>query len=63
MKKLVLILVFPVFISCNKDDDNIKSESTDAVIFGEVYGMCGGDCRNLFLLNDEGLYKDADSDT
>ena len=35
----------------------------DKIIFGAVYGMCGGDCRDLYLLNNEELFKDADNNS
>ncbi|MCF4102845.1 hypothetical protein L1I30_14295 [Gillisia sp. M10.2A] len=38
-----------------------KTNQSNKVIFGAVYGMCGGDCRDLFMINEEDLYKDADN--
>ncbi|MGA9590247.1 MAG: hypothetical protein WBV11_10490 [Salegentibacter sp.] len=64
MKKYVLILISIASITgCSKNNDSLEPEmvQADKVIFGEVYGMCGGDCRDLYLINNEGLYKDADN--
>ena len=62
MKKIGLfILLLLIVISCNSDDndDLILAEE---VIFGEIYGQCFGDCRALFLLTEQGVYEDANSD-
>jgi len=61
-KRVFLILICSIILSCTKDDgQNLQSEKT--IIFGEVYGLCAGDCRTLFLLTEQGIYKDSDSDT
>ncbi|PCI33234.1 MAG: hypothetical protein COB60_08070 [Flavobacteriaceae bacterium] len=63
MKKLVfLILLLSIILSCSKDSDQ-NSQTKKTIIFGEIYGNCAGDCRTLFLLTEEGIYKDSDSDT
>ena len=64
MKKYTLILLSLIsVVACSKNDDSIQQEilQADKVIFGGVYGMCGGDCRDLYLINSKGLYKDADN--
>lgn len=63
MKKYILILNSVLLITaCSKDDSaQPKTLKADKVIFGGVYSMCGGDCRDLFLINNEGLYQDADN--
>ena len=62
MKKIgLLILLLLMVISCTSDenDDLILAEE---IIFGEIYGQCLGDCRNLFLLTEQGIYEDSNSD-
>lgn len=63
MKKLgFIILLAAITLSCNSDDNN-GTESVEKIIFGEIYGMCAGDCRTLYLLKENGIYEDADTDT
>lgn len=65
MKIKGLISLFMVFIiSCSDDDINegFRLDSLDldtAVIFGEIYGQCAGDCRTLYLLTEESIFEDA----
>ena len=64
MKKCILSLVSVLLIlACSKNDDSVEPEmvQADKVIFGGVYGMCGGDCRDLYLITKQSLYKDADN--
>lgn len=62
MKKALLILSIFFIASCSKEDGpEEKTAQMDKVIFGKIYGMCGGDCRDLFLLNNTKLFKDADT--
>jgi hypothetical protein len=70
---LFLILFFN-FNSCSNEQLELKkmssddaeilddSEIEDKIIFGEVYGSCGGDCRNLFLLTEKNIYEDSNTD-
>ncbi len=63
MKKLgLIILLATIILSCTTEDIE-KSESIERIVFGEIYGQCGGDCRHLYLLTDEGIYEDSNSDT
>ena len=47
---------------CSQNNNLAQPETlkADKIIFGAIYGMCDGDCRNLYLINNKGLYKDAD---
>ncbi len=58
MKNLVLVVISFIFFSCSKDDGLSKK-----IIFGAIYGECAGDCRNLYLLTEQGIYSDTNSDT
>ena len=51
-------------LSCSTNDDpvNPETQKSDKVIFGGIYGMCGGDCRDLYMINKNGVYKDSDSE-
>ncbi|AXT61909.1 hypothetical protein D1816_16620 [Aquimarina sp. AD10] len=59
----LLILVIVLIYSCNRADDSQDIIPTDSIIFGEIYGACVGDCRNLYLLTAQGVYGDANSNT
>ncbi|TDN84292.1 hypothetical protein DET49_1191 [Salegentibacter sp. 24] len=64
MKRFLFILICGLLItSCSKNNESIEPEilQADKIIFGGVYGMCGGDCRDLYLIDDQKLYKDADN--
>lgn len=64
MKKIFIFIVLTINFGCNSyDDNNNFKQIEEGVIFGEIFGLCGGDCRNLFLLTDEGLYEDSNTDT
>ncbi|WP_298247968.1 hypothetical protein [uncultured Christiangramia sp.] len=65
MKKYLFSLLSVISIlSCSKNDDNTEPEiqQVDKVIFGGIYGLCGGDCRDLYMINEKVLLKDADSE-
>ena len=65
MKKFLFSFVLVLSIlSCSTDDRTLTADAqkVDKVIFGGIYGMCGGDCRDLYMINENGLYKDADSE-
>ena len=47
-------------MSCSSDNE-FRSE--EGIIFGEIYGLCSGDCRTLYLLTEKALYEDTDTDT
>jgi hypothetical protein len=55
-------LLSTIALSCSNEDEP-KFESGKTIIFGAIYGECGGDCRNLYLLTEQGIYKDSDTDT
>lgn len=61
MKKILILILILINFNCSSSDDSI--ELNEGIIFGEVYGLCGGDCRNLFLLTDSSLYQDLNKDT
>lgn len=67
MENYILTLFSLLFLfSCSTNDDESVDRTTkvrlaDKVIFGTIHGMCGGDCRDLFLIDGENLYKDADN--
>ena len=63
MKNLILtIILSTIILSCsNGEEQNLQSDKT--IIFGEVYGNCAGDCRNLYLLTEQEIYKDSNNDT
>lgn len=65
MKNFLKLLMIGLFVSGCSNDDAVdqKEANTTKVIFGGVYGMCGGDCRDLYMINKSGLYKDADSES
>ena len=63
MKKLGLtILLSTIILNCSSDD-NQKLESNAEIIFGEIYGQCAGDCRQLYLLTEQEIYTDSNKDT
>jgi hypothetical protein len=61
MKKictLALILSLLIIISC-KNDNEVKINETDYLVFGHFYGECMGEtCVETFMLTDEKLYED-----
>ena len=63
MKKIILILISAISVSACSTDDSAQHKMirADKIIFGSVYGMCGGDCRDLFLINNEAIFKDGDN--
>jgi len=64
MKKYTFII--PLLLLLNSCDSNVDTQDIEtiskieSVIFGEIYGECIGDCREIFLLNNTGIYKDND---
>ncbi len=49
------ILVFTFcLIGCSKE-----KEQSDYIIFGKFYGMCGGDCFEVYKLKEGKLYEDT----
>ncbi|MFD0861369.1 hypothetical protein ACFQ1M_04055 [Sungkyunkwania multivorans] len=64
MKKLATIVLISVTIlGCSSDESSSEQFIVDGIIFGEIYGFCAGDCIELYLLDDENIYKDADGNT
>ena len=61
MKQTLLFLLLLFVFSCSNDDDILELD--EGIIFGEVYGLCSGDCRNLFLLTENNLYEDLNKET
>lgn len=62
---LPIILILALFAACTKEDARaIRTipvpESGNYLVFGNQYGACVGDCRELFLLTAENLYQDSD---
>jgi len=56
-------MVIGVFISCNKDDDNITINEQNFLIFGHFYGECFGEgCVETYKLTDVKLYEDIVDD-
>lgn len=50
-------------ISCIKKDPKTSIDvpnEGDFIIFGNIYGACTGDCRDIYMLTKEALYKDSD---
>ena len=70
-KKTSIFLLLTLFVfSCSKTDDNKTNEevtlleqSANDIVFGKVYGLCEGDCRDLFLVTLSGVYEDTDNST
>jgi hypothetical protein len=63
MKKTTIILaLLMIILSCSTENSQ-KQQTGEEIIFGEVYGQCAGDCRNLYLLTEEGIYEDSNSDS
>lgn len=63
MKNLILIgLLLIISLNCSNDDEQNVQYDTE-IIFGEVFGQCAGDCRNLYLLTVQEIYKDSNTDT
>lgn len=63
MKNLgILTLLIPVVLSCSSDNNQgERFQSNNEIIFGEIYGECAGDCRNLYLLTRQGVYEDTNN--
>ncbi len=73
MKKYfyLLLFLFPLVYCCEEEmeevDDPIVIIETiplpekDFIVFGSVYEECGNDCRELFLLANNHVYRDADN--
>lgn len=60
MRNLILLVILSaIFISCSENEEIFES---DGIIFGQTYGACVGDCRNLYLLTAKGIYPDSNSD-
>ncbi len=63
--KFLIILALICMIGCSNDDDNndgFRRNELDldtSIIFGEIYGLCAGDCRTLYLLTEDAIYEDA----
>ncbi|WP_162623265.1 hypothetical protein [Confluentibacter sediminis] len=61
MKKTsTLIFLSILMLNCSSSD---TLETKNEIIFGEISGLCGGDCRNLFLLTNTNIYEDSNTDT
>ncbi|UZO79721.1 hypothetical protein NBT05_12250 [Aquimarina sp. ERC-38] len=61
MKKIGLIIMLVIIAWGCSSDDKQEPESKE-VIFGEIYGQCGGDCRKLYLLTEQGIFTDSNND-
>ncbi len=62
MKKIGLIIMLATIAWGCSSDDKQEPESNE-VIFGEIYGQCAGDCRQLYLLTEQGIFTDSNNDT
>lgn len=60
--RIALLVLFVIAFSCSEDDE-LKFESANSILFGAIYGECAGDCRNLYLLTEQALYIDSNTDT
>ncbi len=59
MKKLAyLTLIGCLFVLTACKKDKATEAETEYFIFGENYGLCGGDCAFLYKLEDGKLYAD-----
>ncbi len=45
--------------SCSNDSISDDSVPSDYVIFGNYYGLCGGNCFQVYKMSDGSLYKDT----
>jgi hypothetical protein len=70
MKKYILIIISVLsIIACSNNNDLVKQVELvepiafqgDKIIFGLIYDMCSGDCRDLYLIHNKSLYRDADN--
>jgi hypothetical protein len=58
--------ILMLFSGCNdKTDQGLRAidKDHDFIVFGNIYGECTGDCRELFLVSDVNLFKDAGKNT
>lgn len=55
----ILTLVLFTQSSCKKDSNIIEPTGQDYIVFGDIYGLCVGDCRTLFKITSDGVYEDA----
>ncbi|GAA3624301.1 hypothetical protein [Flavivirga jejuensis] len=62
MKKIGILTMLAIFILNCSSDNNQDTKSVE-IIFGEIYGLCAGDCRQLYLLTEQGVYTDSNKDT
>ncbi|MBT8259417.1 MAG: hypothetical protein KJO49_13140 [Bacteroidia bacterium] len=61
MKKIeTVVFLVTILLGCSPDNND---EFADQIIFGRIAGQCVGDCRELFLLTEQGLYSDSNTDT
>src|SRR5258705_10345733 len=57
MKRLILFCGIILGIaSCSKE--NPGCSAPDYFVFGDAFGMCGGNCPNLYLLKQHKIYAD-----
>ena len=62
LKYLFSVCIILTFLSCNQDDD-IKVNDIDYLIFGHFYGQCfGDDCVQTFKLTQTKLFEDSVDD-
>ncbi len=65
-KFITLAATLWLCFGCNdKTDQGLRAidKDHDFIVFGNIYGLCSGDCRNLFLVNDVNLFQDAGKNT
>ncbi len=55
MKSILVLIVLFALIACSDD----TSENNDYIVFGRYFGMCGGDCFEVFKLSDGEMLEDT----
>jgi hypothetical protein len=60
MKKIIFMLsLIGIISSCSNDDEKIKINEQNFLIFGHFYGKCSGEvCVETFKLTDKKLFED-----
>ena len=65
MKSLKYLgFIFFALFACGEEEmeQPVQMISDQGIIFGEIYGECSGDCREVFLLKNDSLYRDSNQD-
>lgn len=56
---MALITLILSQTGCDKNANIVIPSGQDYIIFGYVWGECVGDCRDLFLVTADGVFRDA----